>query len=444
MHILLSKESIESLRKNKNLLAFSGGVDSSALFFILLSNNIDFDLAIVDYGVRKQSDKEVQYAKNLAISYSKSCYVLRLCYNKDQDLKICSNGSHILQDISQYLKLLESPNPKIQQYHLSIKPLDSNFEHYARKIRYDFFSFLIQENSYQNLVLAHHLDDKIEWFFMQFAKGAGLNSLLGFMEKDIRYTGNTSYNILRPLIRIRKHNILAYNKTHGIHYFIDSSNISPKHRRNIFRASLQELFTKEDTMGILRSFTYLHEECLRLYKAKIVCVENNLLYCKRTIRREFCDVKDENQTLKMQGVLAEEIYHIDIMAKRLGYIMSAKQKMGLESMLCFEFVNSRIAGNITSKDCMIGDRIIVGVNRDLIFVGICADYNLNNTGMSNNSKDSLKFKTCKSLQSKIAQDLEYPKFQIPKQYIEIYRRLAIPKRIRKIMYKNLLAYYISS
>jgi len=48
---------------NKNLLAFSGGVDSSALFFILLEKKIPFDIAIVNYHKREQSKKEVEYGK---------------------------------------------------------------------------------------------------------------------------------------------------------------------------------------------------------------------------------------------------------------------------------------------------------------------------------------------------------------------------------------------
>ncbi|STQ85796.1 tRNA lysidine(34) synthetase TilS [Helicobacter muridarum] len=461
MQISLSKDSIEVLRKNKNLLAFSGGVDSSALFFILLSYEIDFDLVIVDYGLRKQSDEEIQYAKSLSMTYNKNCYVMRLCYDEHSDLS-CSSDFYI----SRYLESLESNevldsissldfaslnhkqqralcdenlgssqiylNPIIQQYNLSIKPIHSNFEHCARKVRYEFFSFLIRKNSYQNLVLAHHLDDKIEWFFMQFAKGAGLNSLLGFIEIDIRYTGHKSYNILRPLINIRKQHILAYNKSNGINYFVDSSNASPKHRRNTFRASLQKLFNKDDTMGILRSFAYLHDESSRLYRYRIICVERDLLYFKRIVR---CDIEFHD----FNSVLAEEIHHIDIMTKRLGYIMSSKQKIGLKDMLCFRFVDSKIVGNITSKDCMVGNRIIVGVNKDLIFVGICADWSLRHASINSDIKDS---KICKIWQ--IAKDLESPKFQIPKQYIEMYRKLAIPKRIRRIMYRNLVSCFVHS
>jgi len=66
---LLQTEFIQLLKSKKNLLAFSGGVDSSALFFLLKSHLIDFDIAIVDYEVRNESKTEVEFAKELATKY---------------------------------------------------------------------------------------------------------------------------------------------------------------------------------------------------------------------------------------------------------------------------------------------------------------------------------------------------------------------------------------
>ena len=59
----------------KNLLAFSAGIDSSALFFLLIENNIPFDIAIVNYNMRNQSKDEVIYAKQLATKYKKQIFL---------------------------------------------------------------------------------------------------------------------------------------------------------------------------------------------------------------------------------------------------------------------------------------------------------------------------------------------------------------------------------
>ena len=71
------------IKNQKNLLAFSAGIDSSALFFLLLEQNIPFDIAIVNYNQREQSKEEVSYAKELAIT--SDCYKMMLLTGSKND-----------------------------------------------------------------------------------------------------------------------------------------------------------------------------------------------------------------------------------------------------------------------------------------------------------------------------------------------------------------------
>ena len=112
--------------------------DSTALFFALMREKIAFDLGIVNYGVRKSAKDEIKYAKKLAKKYHKKIFIFN--------------------------------SPKIKR----------NFEGEARRVRYAFFERVILENDYENLILAHQLNDRFEWLLMQLTKGCGLNSLLGF------------------------------------------------------------------------------------------------------------------------------------------------------------------------------------------------------------------------------------------------------------------------
>ena len=134
----------QKMIKTDNLLAFSGGVDSSALFFMLEKQNISFDLIMVDYNVRKQSKDEVKYGKYLAEKFNKKIYI-KNCF-------------------------LET----------------NNFEAKARECRYTFFKNISQKYGYKNLYLGHQLNDKFEWFLMQFSKGAGLKELIGMQEIEER------------------------------------------------------------------------------------------------------------------------------------------------------------------------------------------------------------------------------------------------------------------
>ena len=198
---------------NKNLLAFSAGVDSSALFFILLDMNIEFDIAIVDYGLRTQSKDEVEYAKYLAKKYNKKIY-----------LKVFN---------------------------------ENNFsEKSARDFRYKFFDEIIMNNNYESLITAHQLNDKLEWFLMQFSKGAGLVELVGLQLQSKR----KNYIVYKPLLEISKDELLEYLKLNKYKYFIDETNYENIYKRNYFRNTFATKFLEEYKDGIKNSFKYLHND----------------------------------------------------------------------------------------------------------------------------------------------------------------------------------------
>lgn len=204
----------EPLKKKKNLLAFSAGVDSSALFFLMQEAGVDFDLAMVDYGVRVQSKAEVIYAQKLAKKYVKKLYLHHA--------------------------------PKIK----------NNFEHNARVVRYDFFDSIVLENGYEYLITAHQLDDRFEWFMMQLSRGAGLNELIGFE----KYTKRKNYTIYRPLLEITKEKLLHYLEKNRYQYFCDHTNSDEKYKRNYFRNHFCAKFLNEFSEGVKRSLEYLHND----------------------------------------------------------------------------------------------------------------------------------------------------------------------------------------
>ena len=330
----ISNDTLELLRRSeKNLLAFSGGNDSSALFFILKERDIEFDIAIVDYGIRESSKYEIEYAKELCQKYNKTCHTMK-----------------------------------------SMK-INSNFELEARRIRYDFFHSLISQYGYENLITAHHFNDRLEWFFMQFTRGCGLNTLLGFKEIERIYRDNISYNLIRPLINIEKNMLVDYNNKHHIKYFYDSSNDDSKYLRNLFRKHINDLFTQRFYDGMRKSFEYLKYEYDYLYPNIIICEDNNLFYTKKSSHMN----------------LNHQIHTIDILSKRLGYVMSAAQRNEIIKML---------DSSSSIKECIMGDRIIIAKNDDYLFV-------------AQNLKSTIK---------------------IPKSYRDRYRKEHIPPTIRKIIY----------
>lgn len=211
---MLETSSLKLLKKKKNLLAFSGGADSTALFFLLIKQNIKFDIAIVNYNQRTQSIKEVAYAKELASKYNLECHTL------------------VASKISK------------------------NFESKAREIRYDFFEKLISDYDYDNLLTAHHLGDRFEWMLMQFCKGAGCAEIAGMQKVQHR----DYYTLIRPLLHLEKKELYSYLSKEKIKYFEDESNKDEDIKRNSFRHNYSAPLLDKYLNGIKKSFEYIDED----------------------------------------------------------------------------------------------------------------------------------------------------------------------------------------
>ncbi len=198
---------------SKNILAFSGGVDSTALFFLLLKQNIPFDICIVNYHQREQSELEIIYAKELALQYNKRCFIEDYNSNKFSEKD-------------------------------------------ARDFRYQVFTSIIKEYNYQSLITAHQLNDKLEWFLMQLSKGAGLSELISLQEVEKR----ENFTLYRPLLNISKEELLVYLQVNNLQYFIDESNSNTKYKRNFFRKEFSDNFVHLYKEGLIKSFHYLDKD----------------------------------------------------------------------------------------------------------------------------------------------------------------------------------------
>ncbi len=262
------------MEKSSNLLAFSGGVDSSALFFYLLEKNIPFDIAIVNYHTRDTSDEEVEYAKNLAKKHNKKIYI-KDCF------------------------------------------LDKFSEKSARECRYKFFEEIIKKENYDTLILAHQLNDRFEWFLMQLSKGAGLKELIAMEE----YEKRDFYTIWRPFYNLSREEIEEYLKKNNIKYFIDKSNFDIKYKRNFIRAHFSNEFIKLYKDGVKKSFKYLEED------KKLILNENwekkeKLYWFKK--ENPLIDIKKIDIIAKKLGILLTKSQRDEILKTDFSCVIQGK------------------------------------------------------------------------------------------------------------------------
>ena len=230
---------LEHLRGRKNLLAFSYGSDSTALFYLLERENIIFDMALINYKTRQNSDLEEEEARLLAKRFHKQIFI--------------------------------QTAPRFK----------GNFEKNARDFRYAFFEKICIEEGYENLILAHQLNDLFEWFLMQLSKGAGAMELLGMSAFEKR----ENYTLIRPLLNVTKGQILAFLRENKLKYFNDESNKDLKFKRNFIREHFSDEFLRHFSKGVQKSFSFLREDLKNLgeieeFEGILICAKNASLIAK--------------------------------------------------------------------------------------------------------------------------------------------------------------------
>ncbi|WP_086246853.1 tRNA lysidine(34) synthetase TilS [Campylobacter vicugnae] len=284
---------LQYLKDKKSLLAFSYGVDSTALFYLLVKAGVSFDCAMVNYQTRPSSLDEELSAKKLCDKFDKKLFI----------------------------------------YRANLNLANSNFEKTARDIRYDFFARTMCEFDYDTLILAHQLNDALEWLLMQLSKGSGTVGLAGMMphsKKRIKFQNiSKDIDIVRPLLGVSRNEILEFLHSENIKYFIDSSNQNLKFARNKIRAEFSDEFMKQFSSGIKKSFELLRND------AKLLLGE----------------FKYDDGNIFVVAKSPNSINLIDQACKRLGVLMSQKTRQ-----LC------------TQSDCVVSHKVAITSNQNYYFI----------------------------------------------------------------------------
>ena len=195
-------------KKHRLLLGVSGGVDSVVLAHLLHTLQIDFGIAHVNYGLRgADSDADEQLVRDLAASLDVACHVT------------------------------QSP----------IDPAASGIQEKARDLRYSWFMEVLESNTYDIILTAHHADDQLETLFMRLTRASGLEGLGGIHDKKGA--------LVRPLLPFRKDEILAFAKEQKLQWREDFSNSSTQYLRNAIRHKVLPSFMELSTDAAANTLT---------------------------------------------------------------------------------------------------------------------------------------------------------------------------------------------
>jgi len=175
------------------LIAISGGVDSIVLSNLLL-------------------DLRLKYKFTLSFAHFN-----HKMHNKANKMQLLCKNFALKNNVKIYNDIISIPH-------------NCNIESYSRNYRYGKLNKIALDNNIQFILTAHHYDDQVETLFMKHIDNADWISCIGIREK---------YGLIRrPLIGIRKENLINYAKYNNLNWIEDPSNKKLNFRRNTVRRVL--------------------------------------------------------------------------------------------------------------------------------------------------------------------------------------------------------------
>ena len=227
---------------NYIVVGVSAGPDSMCLLDLLEKKTNKIVVCHINHNIRKQSIIEENYLKDY-----------------------CQKHNLIFESMT------------IKEYK------ENNFENEARKIRYSFYEEILKKYHSNKLFLAHHGDDLIETILMKIERQSNIEGYAGIK----RISKLPNYEIIRPLLVYTKADLIEYNKSHNITYYIDSSNTNTDYTRNWYRHNVLPLLKERDKNIHLKFLKYsktlqeYNDYIDRVIKEKIPSIyKSNTIYIK--------------------------------------------------------------------------------------------------------------------------------------------------------------------
>ena len=232
-------------KKDKVLLAFSGGLDSMGMLAVFLELREPWDLDLFlghfNHRLRAGANQDEQFVRKVAQANSLPLFVAS-------------------EDVRSFAKQNRM-----------------NLEEAGRVLRYEFLTRTAQKLGGAKIATGHTLNDQAETFFLRLMRGSGLKGL-GSIYPAVEG------QIIRPLLDVERKDIAEFVRSKGLSYRDDESNLDRQFRRNKVRLDLipfiQENFDPEiirrigKTVSILQEEDFLLEKLSRRSAEENICREN--------------------------------------------------------------------------------------------------------------------------------------------------------------------------
>ncbi|MCX7701949.1 MAG: tRNA lysidine(34) synthetase TilS [Gemmataceae bacterium] len=138
-----------------------------------------------------------------------------------------------------------------------------NLEALARRLRYRFLVQVAQKHCCSCIVTGHTANDQAETVLHRLIRGTGWRGLRGILP---RTRLNPALELRRPLLSIRRSEVLAYLEAIGQDFRSDSSNADLRFLRNRIRRELLPLLEQRYNPAIVSILTHVAEQAQHQYR----------------------------------------------------------------------------------------------------------------------------------------------------------------------------------
>lgn len=137
-----------------------------------------------------------------------------------------------------------------------------NLENTARDVRYGWLAETARATKCRWVATGHNADDQAETVLHRLLRGSGLRGLRGISSRRALHSG---IELIRPLIRVTRSEILDYLKGLNQNYRVDATNLDQDFTRNRIRHELLPLLAANYNPSIGRILSNLADQAEELY-----------------------------------------------------------------------------------------------------------------------------------------------------------------------------------
>ncbi len=230
-------------RYDRVLLALSGGVDSMVLAKLLLLSQQTTDNGQQTSSTTQQLGNSATQQLNLVTEPVEVPTAKSQEPTANSQLAFAHCNFHLRGDDSDRDEKFVTDFAKENNIPIFIKHFDTekyakenslSIEMAARELRYAWFKELKETHNFNKVALAHHGDDQIETFFINFLRGSGIKGLKGMKPQNDFY--------IRPLLWSNRNEIETYAKDNDIQWVEDYTNQETVYLRNKIRHNIIPVF----------------------------------------------------------------------------------------------------------------------------------------------------------------------------------------------------------